>query len=86
MLFAHLVATGNFHHEGSNTHSNAFAERLLVFSLALGLLVLSSLVVKQGCVPNAKPMLDCSACAPGLFGGQLLKAKIMPYYLISSAK
>lgn len=33
------------------------AERLAIFTLALSLLVLASLVVRQGCVPNATPIL-----------------------------
>lgn len=50
------------------------AERLSYVSLLAGLIVLASLVVEQGCVPNAKPILDYSdylpICAdqPGLFG------------------
>jgi len=50
------------------------AERLAIFTLALSLLVLASLVVRQGCVPNATPILDYSAyvpicdATPGLFG------------------
>ena len=46
-------------------------------TLAVGILTVGSLVHKQGCVPNAKPLLDYSAylpvCdpnqTPGLFGG-----------------
>ena len=52
-------------------------ERLSFLSLLAGLLALASLVVEQGCVPNAKPILDYSSylpvCeaeqAPGIFGG-----------------
>ncbi|KAG7351842.1 hypothetical protein IV203_007890 [Nitzschia inconspicua] len=47
-------------------------------TLTVGLIVLASLVVQQGCVPNAKPILDysdylpvCNADdTPGLFGGR----------------
>lgn len=58
----------------TSSNSSDVAERLAVFSLALGMLVLASLVEKQGCVPNAKPILDYSAyvpicdATPGLFG------------------
>lgn len=53
-----------------------WAERASVISLVLALVVLLSLVVDRGCVPNAKPLLDYSdylpVCiaedAPGLFG------------------
>jgi hypothetical protein len=50
-------------------------ENLSVLSLVLGLLVVASLVADEGCVPNAKPILDYSAYVPvceaklGLFGG-----------------
>jgi hypothetical protein len=50
-------------------------ENLSALSLVLGLLVLVSLVIDEGCVPNAKPILDYSAYLPvceakaGLFGG-----------------
>jgi hypothetical protein len=53
----------------------SLVENLSALSLVLGLLVLVSLVVDQGCVPNAKPILDYSAYLPvceakaGLFGG-----------------
>ncbi|KAG7338347.1 hypothetical protein IV203_028605 [Nitzschia inconspicua] len=47
-------------------------------TLVVGLIVLASLVAQQGCVPNAKPILDysdylpvCNADdTPGLFGGR----------------
>lgn len=58
----------------ASSNSTEFAERLAILSLALGLFVLASLVEKQGCVPNAKPILDYSAyvpicdATPGLFG------------------
>lgn len=54
--------------------ASSIAERLSVVTLAVGLLVLASLVAKQGCVPNAKPILDYSdylpvcQATPGLFG------------------
>ena len=60
--------------DATSSNSTEFAERLAIFSLSLGLLVLASLVEKQGCVPNAKPILDYSAyvpicdATPGLFG------------------
>lgn len=52
------------------------AERISFVTLVLALLTLMSLVVQQGCVPNAKPILDYSAylhvCnpdeTPGFFG------------------
>lgn len=49
-------------------------EKLSCVTLAAGLVVLASLIVQQGCVPNAKPILDYSdylpVCqeTPGLFG------------------
>ena len=53
------------------------AENLSLLTLGASLLVLASLVAQQGCVPNAKPLLDYSnyvkVCnaeeVPGLFGG-----------------
>ena len=50
------------------------AEGLSFLSLVGGLLVLASLVAQEGCVPNAKPILDYSdylpicESKPGLFG------------------
>jgi hypothetical protein len=53
----------------------AIGEKLSYVSLIAGLIILASLVADQGCVPNAKPILDysnylpiCDA-TPGLFGG-----------------
>jgi len=49
-------------------------ENLSCVTLAAGFFVLASLVVQQGCVPNAKPIIDYSdylpVCqeTPGLFG------------------
>mmetsp|Transcript_27933 Transcript_27933/g.43911 ORF Transcript_27933/g.43911 Transcript_27933/m.43911 type:complete len:199 (+) Transcript_27933:47-643(+) len=53
------------------------AENLSLLTLGASLLVLASLVAQQGCIPNAKPLLDYSnyvkVCnpeeVPGLFGG-----------------
>ena len=53
------------------------AENLSLLTLGASLLVLASLIAKQGCIPNAKPLLDYSnyvkVCnaeeVPGLFGG-----------------
>ena len=53
------------------------AENLSIITLGGSLLVLASLISKQGCIPNAKPLLDYSnyvkVCnteeTPGLFGG-----------------
>ena len=53
------------------------AENLSLLTLGASLLVLASLIAQQGCVPNAKPLLDYSnyvkVCnaeeVPGLFGG-----------------
>ena len=39
-------------------------ERLSLASTLAGLLVLASLVIDRGCVPNAKPILDYSAYLP----------------------
>ena len=52
------------------------AENLSIITLGASLLVLASLIYKQGCIPNAKPLLDYSnyvkVCnaeeTPGLFG------------------
>mmetsp|Transcript_20607 Transcript_20607/g.25481 ORF Transcript_20607/g.25481 Transcript_20607/m.25481 type:complete len:204 (+) Transcript_20607:172-783(+) len=52
------------------------AETLSLFSLGISLLVVTNLVADQGCIPNAKPILDYSnyvpVCnpdqTPGLFG------------------
>ena len=53
------------------------AENLSLLTLGASLLVLASLIAQQGCIPNAKPLLDYSnyvkVCnaeeVPGLFGG-----------------
>ena len=53
------------------------AENLSIITLGASLLALASLISKQGCIPNAKPLLDYSnyvkVCnteeTPGLFGG-----------------
>ncbi len=53
------------------------AENLSLLTLGASFLVLASLIVKQGCIPNAKPLLDYSnyvkVCnpeeTPGIFGG-----------------
>lgn len=66
-----MVVTSLF--KDSNT-SKSTAERLSYFTLAAGLLTLVALVAQQGCVPNAKPILDYSdylpvcEATPGLFG------------------
>mmetsp|Transcript_24732 Transcript_24732/g.59618 ORF Transcript_24732/g.59618 Transcript_24732/m.59618 type:complete len:213 (+) Transcript_24732:46-684(+) len=70
-----LVTGGRFYKEYI-PRSVDFAERLSVITLVVALLVLLSLVVDQGCVPNAKPILDYSdylpICnpedTPGFFG------------------
>mmetsp|Transcript_6815 Transcript_6815/g.11365 ORF Transcript_6815/g.11365 Transcript_6815/m.11365 type:complete len:210 (-) Transcript_6815:1198-1827(-) len=73
-VYRSLVRDGDNDGDMVLSSSGILAERLAVFSLALSLLVLASLVVKQGCVPNAKPILDYSAyvpicdASPGLFG------------------
>jgi hypothetical protein len=54
--------------------TNVAVERTSQVTLALALLTLASLVAQQGCVPNAKPLLDYSAylpiceTTPGIFG------------------
>lgn len=56
------------------SEAETLSERLSVLSLVSGLFVLATLVAKQGCVPNAKPILDYSdylpicEATPGLFG------------------
>ena len=53
------------------------AENLSLLTIGASLLVLASLIAQQGCIPNAKPLLDYSnyvkVCnpeeVPGLFGG-----------------
>ena len=53
------------------------AENISLLTLGVSLLVLASLIAQQGCIPNAKPLLDYSnyvkVCnpeeVPGLFGG-----------------
>ena len=53
----------------------AFTERLSYVTILAGLFTLASLVAQQGCIPNAKPILDYSdylpvcEAQPGLFGG-----------------
>ena len=57
--------------------STTVSERLSLATLGLALLVLVKLIADQGCVPNAKPILDYSAYVPvcdaqqtpGFFGG-----------------
>lgn len=57
--------------------STTVSERLSLATLGLALLVLVKLIADQGCVPNAKPILDYSAYVPvcdaqetpGSFGG-----------------
>lgn len=69
------VKTGSGLPAGPNGLLGA-AEGLSYLSLLAGLVTLASLVGDQGCVPNAKPILDYSAylpvCdpegTPGLFG------------------
>ena len=74
VVYQNIVGDGDRIVATSSNNSSELAERLAIFSLALGLLVLASLVEKQGCVPNAKPILDYSAyvpicdATPGLFG------------------
>ena len=50
-------------------------QSLSVLSVLAGLVTLGGLVVDQGCVPNAKPLLDysaylpvCTSSTPGIFG------------------
>lgn len=61
-----------------NSKKASLAQNLSVGTITLGLLVLVKLAADQGCVPNAKPLLDYSAYVnvcnpedgtPGLFGG-----------------
>jgi len=64
-----LVSTNE---DGGKT--TTIAESLSLFTLAVSLAVLINLVASQGCIPNAKPILDYSnylrVCeeTPGLFG------------------
>lgn len=58
-----------------NRRTVRLVEALSAGTIALGILVLLSLVADKGCVPNAKPILDYSNYLPvcevdaGLFGG-----------------
>jgi hypothetical protein len=62
---------------GTKTSTEAVSEKLSLVTIGIGLLVLVKLVTDQGCVPNAKPILDYSAYVnvcdtqqtPGFFGG-----------------
>jgi hypothetical protein len=64
--------------DGTDEDGPATSEQLSLGTLALALLVLVQLIANQGCVPNAKPILDYSAyipvcnaeTTPGFFGGQ----------------
>jgi hypothetical protein len=64
--------------DDSKSGVDILAERLAIFTLALSLLVLASIVVVSRCVPNATPILDYSAyvpicdATPGLFGEIIL--------------
>jgi hypothetical protein len=68
--------TGGSSSTGKNPLLLGMSERISWFTLVAALLTLLSLVVDQGCVPNAKPILDYSAylpiCnpeeSPGFFG------------------
>jgi hypothetical protein len=51
-------------HDENQSETSALVERLSYLSLISGLIVLVSLVLKQGCVPNAKPILDYSGYLP----------------------
>lgn len=63
--------------DGTRTSTEAVSEKLSLVTIGIGLLVLVKLVTDQGCVPNAKPILDYSAYVkvcdtqqtPGFFGG-----------------
>ena len=60
--------------KGSDDSLLSTTEKLSCVTLTAGLVVLATLVVQQGCVPNAKPILDYSdylpICqeTPGIFG------------------
>ncbi|GFH52694.1 hypothetical protein CTEN210_09170 [Chaetoceros tenuissimus] len=45
----------------NNTEKISTVEKISLGTIILGLLILLSLVADQGCVPNAKPILDYSA-------------------------
>ena len=70
------VVTGGRFYKEDIPRSVDVAERMSVITFVIALLVLLSLVVDQGCVPNAKPILDYSdylpICnpedTPGFFG------------------
>ena len=72
-LWKNVVTGGRFYKENIPPLVGK-AETLSVVTLVVALLVLLSLVADQGCVPNAKPILDYSeylpicSSSPGLFG------------------
>lgn len=59
------------------TNDRSIPQQLSLISLGLALVVLIQLIASQGCIPNAKPILDYSAYVrvcdpvqtPGFFGG-----------------
>lgn len=69
-----LVATAIVSRE--NSHGSNLAQQLSLGTIVVALLVLFKLVADQGCVPNAKPLVDYSGYVnvcdpnktPGLFG------------------
>lgn len=68
------VAVLGFAISGTLGKESSFVEKCSQATIGLALLALGGLVVNQGCVPNAKPILDYSAyvkvceATPGLFG------------------
>jgi hypothetical protein len=71
---SYLVVVGLVVSSFLTKSTNVAVERTSQVTLALALLTLASLVAQQGCVPNAKPLLDYSAylpiceTTPGIFG------------------
>jgi len=47
--------------EKSKEETRTISEKISLITIGIGLLVLVNLVLNQGCVPNAKPILDYSA-------------------------
>lgn len=66
-VYRRIITIGSSPNSNPPTRKNGrmeLAERLAYLTLVAGLLALSSLVADQGCVPNAKPILDYSDYLP----------------------
>ncbi|CAJ1923106.1 unnamed protein product [Cylindrotheca closterium] len=76
LIVVGLVASNVIFQERTSDSSLETAQKLSSFTLLAALLTLLSLVKDQGCIPNAKPILDYSnylpVCSPedtpGIFG------------------